>query len=173
MNIVFFILFALPLSARMLISPLDAMKDAYPNSTEIVKKNIILSKKDASNISKEAKIKLTSKIFRVFKAYKNEEFLAYGVLLSKKVRSKNAVILYIISKDSLLKSMEIIAFNEPAEYLPSKRWNSQFEDVPTETMLRTSKEIANITSATLSAKSITNGSRLAFALYNNMLKGQE
>ena len=173
MNIIFFILFALPLSAKMLILPLDAMKNAYPNSTEIVKKNIVLSKQNASTIAKEAKTKLPSKIFRVFKAYKNEELLAYGILLSKKVRSKNAVVLYIISKDSLLKSIEIIAFNEPAEYIPSARWNSQFKDIPTITMLRTSKEIANITGATLSAKSITDGSRLAFAFYNNILKGKE
>lgn len=173
MNIIFFILFALPLSAKILITPLDAMKDAYPTSTDVVKKNIILSKKNASTITSEANVKLPSKIFRVFRAYENEKVIAYGILLNKKVRSKNAAVLYIISQDSILKNIEIIAFNEPAEYLPSKTWNAQFENISTDTKLRSSKEIANITGATLSAKSITDGSRIAFAFYNNILKGKE
>lgn len=146
------------------------MQDAYPQSTKISKKNIIISKKSASIISKEAKTKIPSKIFRVFKAHQDNEILAYGILISKKVRSKNAVILYIISKDSILQGIEIIAFNEPSEYIPSNTWNSQFDNITTNTMLRVSKNIPTITGATLSARSITDGSRLAFAFYNEILK---
>lgn len=165
-----FLIFALPLSAKILTSPVDAMKNAYGLDTEISKKNIIVPKKHASRISKEAKVKLNTKIFRVFKASKNGSIIGYGILINKKVRSKNAVILYMISSDSILKSIEIIAFNEPVEYLPSDKWNSQFKNVSTDKMLRTSKEIPTITGATLSARSITNGSRVAFAFYNEMLK---
>lgn len=174
MRHLFYILlfFALPVSAKMLISPIDAMQNAYPQSTSILKKNILVPKKHALNIIKESKIKLTSKIFRTFKAYKNEEVIGYGILISRKVRSKNAVILYIISKNSILKSIEIIAFNEPMEYITSNTWNSQFQNIETTTMLRTSKEIPNITGATLSARSVTDGSRIAFAFYNEMLKGK-
>ena len=164
------LVFALPLGAKILISPIDAIKNAYPQSTEVIKKNMVISKKNAVNISKEAKTKISSKIFRVFKALKDDEIIGYGILLSKKVRSKNAVILYIISTNSILKSIEIIAFNEPAEYIPSNTWTSQFEEVPTTTMLRVSKNIPTITGATLSARSITDGSRLAFAFYNEMLR---
>ncbi|MCD6190216.1 MAG: FMN-binding protein, partial [Sulfurimonas sp.] len=66
--------------------------------------------------------------------------------------------------------IEIIAFNEPLEYLPSDKWNSQFENVSTDKMLRVSKEIPTITGATLSARSITDGSRVAFAFYNEVLR---
>ena len=163
-------LFALSLSAKVLISPVDAMKQSYGNEAVIVKKNILLSKVQASKIEKSSKTKLDSKIFRVFKATKESKLLGYGILINKKVRSKNAVILYFISKDANLKSIEIIAFNEPLEYLPSDKWNSQFEDVPTDRMLRVSKEIPTITGATLSARSITDGSRVAFAFYNEVLK---
>ncbi|MDQ7046017.1 MAG: FMN-binding protein [Sulfurimonas sp.] len=174
MKVLFFISLAcvLSLSAQVLISPHDAMNSAYPSSTNIEKKNMILSKKNASIISKQSKTKLKSKIFRIFKAYKNEEIIGYGILISKKVRSKNAVILYIISSDAVLKSIEIIAFNEPLEYIPSKTWKSQFQNIQTSQMLRTSKEIPTITGATLSARSITDGSRLAFAFYNQMLKSK-
>ena len=169
-SLLILLLFALPLSAKVLIPPIDAMKYSYGNEAVIVKKNILISKVQASKIEKASKTKLNSKIFRVFKATKESKLLGYGILINKKVRSKNAVVLYFISKDAILKSIEIVAFNEPLEYLPSDKWNSQFENVPTDKMLRVSKEIPTITGATLSARSITDGSRVAFAFYNEVLK---
>lgn len=168
--ILLFFIFTLSLSAQVLISPLDAMKNSYGESSTIEKKNILLSKAQASRIQKSSMTKLNSKIFRVFKATKDSKLLGYGILVNKKVRSKNVVVLYFISKDSILKSIEVIAFNEPLEYLPSDKWNSQFENIPTEKMLRVSKEIPTITGATLSARSITDGSRVAFAFFNEVLK---
>lgn len=169
-TLILLVFFALPLSAKILISPLDAMKQSYTNEAVIVKKNILLSKVQASKIEKAARTKLSSKIFRVFKATKDSKLLGYGILINKKVRSKNAVVIYFISNESLLKSIEIIAFNEPLEYLPSEKWNSQFENIRTDKMLRVSKEIPTITGATLSARSITDGSRVAFTFYNEVLK---
>lgn len=164
------LVFALPLSAEILTSPIDAMKYAYGQNSEISKNDILLSSEQESSISQEAKVALDTKIFRVFKAVADNKILGYGILISKQVRSKNAVILYIITKESLLKSIEIIAFNEPIEYLPSKEWSSQFQNIETTQMLRISKEIPTITGATLSARSAVDGSRIAFAFYNEMLK---
>lgn len=79
----------------------------------------------------------------------------------------------MITRESVLKGIEIIAFNEPVEYLPSKEWNSQFQNIPTTKMLRLSKEIPTITGATLSARSVTDSSRVAFAFYNEVLKEKE
>jgi hypothetical protein len=164
------LLVALPVGATILISPIDAMQYAYGEKSKISKKNILLTQEQADRITQAAKIKLDTKIFRIFKATVEGKTLGYGVLVNKKVRSKNAVVLYIITKEGIQKAIEIIAFNEPPEYLPSKEWSSQFENIPTTKMLRLSKEIPTITGATLSARSVTDGSRLAFAFYNEMLK---
>jgi len=170
--LMFLLAFAPQLSAKVLISPVEAMKQNYGASTDIEKKNILVSKAQASIIEKNASTKIKSKIFRVFKATKDSKLLGYGILINKKVRSKNGVVIYFISKDSVLKGIEIVAFNEPAEYIPSKTWNKQFENISTDKMLRVGKEIPTITGATLSARSITDGSRVAFAFYNEMLKGK-
>jgi len=159
------------LSAKVLISPVDAMKENYAQSTVIEKKRLTLSAEQKKQIQHSAKVKLRSKQYTVYIAKKNKETLGYGILINKKVRSKNAVILYIIANDTL-QSIEIIAFNEPHEYLPSKEWQKQFKSRSTNTMLQLSSEIPNITGATLSAKSVIESSRIAFALYNNFLKGK-
>ena len=146
------------------------MKYAYGLNSEINKKNILVSKKQAATISEKAKAKLNTKIFRVFKAVKDEELQGYGILINRKVRSKNAVVLYLISIDSILKGVEIIAFNEPPEYIPSETWMKQLENIPTDKNLVVSKDIPTITGATLSARSLVDGSRVAFAFYNEILK---
>ena len=80
--------------------------------------------------------------------------------------------MYIITNNAILKGIEIIAFNEPHEFIPSKTWTAQFQNIPTNKMLELSREIPTITGATLSARSVTDGSRIAFALYNELLKGK-
>ena len=105
------LLFALPLSAKVLISPIDAMQSTYGSDTTITKKNILLSKSKTKLIEQNSQQKLSSKIFRIFKATKEDKLLGYGILVNKKVRSKNAVVLYFISKDSVLKSIELFYEN--------------------------------------------------------------
>jgi len=159
------------LQAQLLVSPIDAMKESYGSDATISKKNILLTKDKFANIQKNARVKLETKIYRIFTAKKDEKVLGYGVLINKKVRSKNAVVLYFIA-DNTLKSIEIVAFNEPREYIPTKKWNSQFEGIKTDTKLELNRDIPSISGATLSARSVTDGSRVAFALYNELLKDQ-
>lgn len=166
------IFLTLPLSAKMLISPIDAMKQSYGVDSKIIEESIILSGAEAKKVQEASQVKLGSKIFKVFKAVQDGKTQGYGVLINRKIRSKNGVVLYMISPESILKGIEVIAFNEPMEYVPSKKWISQFENVDTQTSLMLSKDIPTITGATLSAKSFVDGSRVAFALYNEILKGK-
>ena len=167
---ILFLTFTLPLGAKMLISPFDAMTQTFGKDTKVSKKNILLKSSEAKKISQDAKVKLKSKIFRIFIAKKDSNIIGYGILVNRKVRSKNAVVLYMITKDSILKSIEIIAFNEPNEYIPSNIWMKQFKNISTTKKLRLNKNIPTITGATLSAKSIVDGSRIAFALYHEVIK---
>ena len=168
----FFIAFALPLSAKILITPQESMQMVFGDDVEIKKKNVLLKNDQAQKIQKNARVKLPSKVVRIYSALKDSKTLGYGILINKKVRSKNAVVLYHISKDDTLLSMEVISFNEPLEYLPTESWAKQFENKKTDNMLIVSKNIPTISSATLSANAITDGSRIAFAVYNELLKSK-
>lgn len=167
------IFLTLPLSAKMLISPINAMEQNYGAKCKIVEDSIILSAAEAKKIQEASQVKLGSKIFKIFKALQDGKTIGYGVLINRKIRSKNGVVLYMISQESVLKGIEVIAFNEPMEYVPSKKWISQFENVKTDAPLALDKNIPTITGATLSAKSFVDGSRVAFAIYNEILKGKQ
>lgn len=164
-----FLLMGHSLYAFILITPQEAMKHHFGENVTIEKKNILLSKKEALQVQAESGTKLKSKIFRIFKATANNVTLGYGVLVSRKVRSKNIVVMNFISQ-STLKSIEVIAFNEPQEYLPSSVWNKQFDNTHLTEQHKLSKNIAPITGATLSARGVINGSKIALALYKTVLK---
>ena len=163
--------FALSLSAKLLTSPIEAMQSHFGTETTVVKKNILLNKELFTKVQQAAKVKLDTKIYRVYIAKKADKAVGYGILISRKVRSKNAVTLYIIEDDQL-QTIEIIAFNEPLEYIPSRTWQQQFQKVPVSKQLRLKKEIPTITGATLSARAVTDGSQVAFAIYKELFKGE-
>ncbi len=160
-------------SAELLVSPAKSMQLAFSLDAHIEKKNILLSKEQVDTVEKETKNKLKTKLYQIYKATKDEHLLGYGILVSQMVRSKNCVVMYHISADKILKSIEIIAFNEPKEYLPNQQWKKVFNTVSTLEPLYLSKQIPTITGATLSARAVTDASRTAFAIYNQVLKEQK
>ncbi len=165
----FILLLTQQLSAQLLVSPIDAMKENFDRNATVTKKNILLTHDKFKTIQKNAGVKLTTKIYRIYTAKKDGKVLGYGILINRKVRSKNAVTLYFF-KDSVSQGIEVIAFNETLEYLPPKRWTKQFENRKTDKVLKLNREITNISGATMSAKSLTDGSRIAFAIYNMLFK---
>lgn len=164
-----FLLFS-ALKAQMLIAPQDAMRATFGSDAEIEKKSILIDKAQAAAIAQSAKTTLSTKVYRAFAVRQNENIIGYAVLLNEKVRTKNAAVLYMINISGAIKAIEIVAFNEPPEYMPSSIWMDQLDGKTLAQELRVGKDIPTITGATMSARNIADGSRLALALYDLVLK---
>ncbi len=173
MKFLLLLLSALQLSAGMLLTPQEVLKNNFGNDAVIVEKNIILKKVQKQEIQKAAKTKLNSSIVRTYKVSKESQHIAYAILLSNKIRSKNGVYLYTINSHGVLESIEVVAFNEPLEYIPSDTWKKQFANTPTTEHLNIPKNISTITGATLSARSVTESANIAMQIYNLVLKAQK
>jgi electron transport complex protein RnfG len=166
MKIFLLFFFAISLQAKLLLSPFDAMKANYGDNVEIVKKNILLSNEEAKAIQTQAQTKLDTKIYRIFTASNGDTLLGYGVLVMHKVRSKNMAVLSIITPDGILQGIEIIAFNEPMEYIPTEAWMRVLEKKTLTPGLNLGKDIPTVTGSTLSARAATKAARIALALFN-------
>jgi len=165
MKYLLFLFLTLSLQAKLLISPFDAMILNFGEDILIHKKSILLSSKEAKEITKLAGIKLKTKLYKTFVAKKDGIIIGYGILALYKVRSKNTAVLSIIALDGKLKTLEIIAFNEPMEYIPSKRWIQIFHDKHLSPSLALGKDIHSISGATMSARAVVKASRIALAVY--------
>ena len=158
------------LQAKLLISPFDALHAVYGKDVKIEKKNVLLTVKKAETVYKQAQMKKGGKIFRTFKVKKGDETIAYAILISRVVRSKDAAILYMISPKGVIEHVEVIAFNEPPEFTPSKQYVSQFKGKTDQDTLRVGKDIPTVTGATMGARNVTDGARLALAVFDMLFR---
>jgi hypothetical protein len=133
-------------------------------SKSVDTQNIILSDAQLQQLIKSAQQPIDSKLYRIYVAKNGDKTAGYGVLMNKKVRTKTAVALYLIGMDSKIKSIEIVAFNEPMEYLPTATWLNVFDNKNATNTLKLNQDIPTTTGATLSARAITDGARAALAL---------
>lgn len=148
----------------------EVIHSAFTNVSAIKAKRLILTSKQFSQIKAKAKTSVTTKIYRYYSIMKASKQLGVGVLITRKVRSQKATVLYLFDKNANLKLTEIMAFSEPPEFIPSKIWMSQLQNQKASARLTVGKDIPTISGATLSARSVSEGARVARAIYQIVLK---
>ncbi|MGA9046148.1 FMN-binding protein [Sulfuricurvum sp.] len=164
MKTVFFLLFAITSSfAQVLGDPMVLTQRAFA-AKSVETQNIILNDLQVAQLSKASTQKIDTRLYRIYSAKNGTQTLGYGVLVNKKVRTKTAIALYLIGVDGKIKSIEIVAFNEPLEYLPTKKWLDVFDNKNSASTLKLNQDIPTTTGATLSARAISDGARAALAL---------
>lgn len=149
--------------AQVLGDPVALTQHTFGSKT-VETQNIILSDSQLQQLIKTSQQSIESKLYRLYLAKNGDKTAGYGVLMNKKVRTKTAVVLYLIGMDSKIKSIEIVAFNEPMEYLPTTTWLKVFDQKSSGNTLKLNQDIPTTTGATLSARAITDGARAALAL---------
>jgi len=148
----------------------SVIKSSFSNVSKIEPKQLILTKQQFSKVQKRAKAQVTTRIYRYYAIKSGSKNLGYGVLISKKVRTKKATVLYAFDLSGRLKFTEIMAFAEPPEYIPGKTWMGQLHNQQSSAKLTVGKDIPTISGSTLSANSLTSGARIARAIYEIVLK---
>ena len=149
--------------AQVLGDPVALTQRAF-NAKSVDIRNIILSDAQVSELSRLSMQKINTKLYRIYLAKNSDKNVGYGVLINQNVRTKAAITLYLVGLDGKIKSTEIVAFNEPMEYLPSTTWLNVFDQKSSANTLKLNQDIPTTTGATLSARAITDGARAALAL---------
>ncbi len=142
----------------------QAVKGSFKAVDSIVPKRLILTRSQAEKIQYHAKARLETKLYRYYRFLSGEEVVGYGVLIARKVRTKKATVLYAFDPKGELRFAEIMAFGEPPEYIPNETWMGQFRSRDSDAPLQMGKDIPTISGATLSARSISDGARIARAI---------
>jgi Na+-translocating ferredoxin:NAD+ oxidoreductase RnfG subunit len=88
------------------------------------------------------------------------------------VRTHPEAFLVVLSPEGSVRSLRVLAFHEPLEYLPPGRWYEQFGGKSLADALRVGGDVHGIVGATLTAQATTRGVRRALALYQ-VLYGEE
>lgn len=167
------ILFAMgwgnPSQAKVYKTKDMALRDAFPGVEVIEKKMVFLDEDDQKKVEATAKVKLDGRIFTFYIGRKGQTILGYALFGSHVVRTKPEVYIVVINPDGSLRYVEILAFYEPEEYLPPKRWFEQLVGKFLDDTLWPKRGIRAVAGATLSVNGITQEVRKALAVFEVMI----
>lgn len=161
---------ASPMAARVLMTQEEALKLAFPSMASVERKTVFLEKGDIEKIQKLAKSKMESEVVTYYVGKSTAGVLGYVFFETHIVRTMPETFMAVVNPDGALKFVEILAFHEPEDYLPAKRWLALFEKKKLDKELWVKRGIRNITGATLTAQAVTGEIRRILAFFEIAIK---
>jgi len=156
--------------AKVFYSRSEALKLAFPDADRIEDESILLDDEQASRIEKLAKSKLESRLVRYHRGYRGAELLGYAFIDVHTVRTLPEAFLVVLTPEGAVRTVRVLAFHEPLEYMPPERWYRQFDQKTLAEPLRLGGDVHGIVGATLSSRATTEGVRRVLALYQVVVR---
>jgi hypothetical protein len=153
-----------PAYSTVFLAKDEALALAFPGNERIEERVIILTDAQKAEIEQRARAKLESELWTIYVGWKGGEVQGYAVIDSHIVRTLPETFMVVIDPKGALRRVDVLAFHEPPEYLPTERWIGQFKGHALDDDLKLGAGIQGITGATLSAQAMTAGVRRALAL---------
>jgi hypothetical protein len=132
----------------------------------------VLDAEQVRRVQELARAPLESQVVTIHTGFRGEEVLGFAVIDVHDVRTLPEAFMVVLTPEGRVRSLRILAFHEPLDYLPSQRWYDQFEGKDLGQPLRLGDDVHGVIGATLSARATTNGVRRALALYRVLLAEQ-
>lgn len=149
----------------------EALHLAFPEGTRVERKTLFLSDEQVERIQQLAKARVESKVVTYYVGAADTGIVGYAFFETHIVRTMPETFMAVIHRDGTVGMVEILAFYEPEDYKPSKRWLSQFENEKLSEDLWLKRGIRTISGATLTAHAITEGVRRMLATFSLVVQG--
>jgi hypothetical protein len=157
--------------AKVFYTRQEAVQLAFPDADRVEDEAVLLDDEQLQRIEQLSRSKLETRLVRVYRGFRQDALLGYAFIDVHNVRTLPEAFLVVLSPAGEVRSLRVLAFHEPLEYMPSERWYEQFRDKSLGEPLRLGGDVHGIVGATLSAQATTLGVRRALAFYAVMLRG--
>lgn len=162
-----------PSHAKVFASQNQALAEAFPDATRIDRSTRVLRAEEVQRIEALTRGDVESKIIVLHTAYKNDELLGHAHIDVHNVRTKPEAFMVVLAPSGVVRSVRVLAFHEPLDYLPTDRWYAQFEGKSKQDRLRVGHDVHGVVGATLSARAASDGVRRMLAYWEVLLKTSE
>jgi hypothetical protein len=127
----------------------------------IERKTLFLTDDQVAAIQSAAKAKVESKVVTYYAGRRG-----IGFFETRTIRTMPATLFIVLNRDGSVQAVEILAFYEPEDYLPPKRWLKTFDMKSLSDDLWLKRGVYNVSGATISAHVITESVRKYLATYS-------
>ena len=145
--------------ARVLVSQKDALAMAFGAATP-ERRTAFLTDAQAKAVEELALAKLETKIWTYYVSGSTTAYFE-----SHLVRTMNETVMVVVGADAKVRSVEILSFAEPPDYMASPRWLEQLKGKPLDEDLAPRRGLRGIAGATLTAEAVSRGVRRALAVH--------
>lgn len=167
----FFAFTASSASARVYSTREAALKRAFPQATAIELRALYLDAAELSRIEKASGAKLDSRLFTYYEAKGQSGVIGYASIAGHTVRTKQEIYMVVIAANGVIDFVEILAFYEPEEYMPPKRWLAIFSGKALTDALWPKRDIPVISGATITTYTLTAEVRKTLAVFETLVLG--
>lgn len=155
---------ATPAGATVQLSHDQALALAFPRArTEAL--SWVLTDSQARAVEQRARVKVQSKLLAATAGFRGDTLAGVAFFDSRTVRTMPGVFMVVVSPDTTIARIDVIAFHEPPDYRPPSRWLGLFPRRKLGDGLWAGRDIRNLSGASLSARAVTESARLALAAY--------
>jgi hypothetical protein len=159
-----------PAAAKVFYSRQEAIALAFPEADRVEKRTFILTPEQVERIEQHSRSPLESKLVTLYTGWKDGRVDGYAHIDVHTVRTKPEGFMVVLDAQGRVRSLRVLAFYEPLDYLPAERWYAQFEGRSTEDALRLGRDIHGVAGATLSARAATRGVRRVLAYHAVLIR---
>jgi len=148
----------------------EALELAFPQADRIESDTFVLEADQVSRIERLAGSPVDTKLVKIYRGFKGDQIVGYAVIDMHRVRTLPEAFMVVLDPRGSVRSLRVLAFHEPLEYLPTDRWYDQFGAKDLEEPLRLGGDIHAVVGATLSARAATRGVRRILAYYEVLIQ---
>jgi len=157
-------------SAKVFIGQNQALEAAFPDATRIERRSELILSKDMQRLEMLTGEDSLPKIVVLHVAWKDDQLLGYAHIDVHNVRTKPEAFMIVLTPEGVVRTVRILAFHEPLDYLPTDRWYAQFQGKGREDRLRVGGDVHGVVGATLSARAAADGVRRMLAYWEVLLR---
>ena len=141
----------------------EALRFAFPDAT-IQSSIVFLTDQEKKIVEETSGAELSSALVARYVAVRSQTVVGRAYLDTHVVRTKKESLLVILDPDGRVKRVEVVAFLEPPEYQPNRKWYEQFEGKELNKELQLKRQIHPVTGASLTARATTEAVRRVLAI---------
>lgn len=153
-----------PAGARVLLSQKDALALAFPGLA-VERRTAYLSEEQRKRAEEDGHVKVDSRVWSYYVAASSEGARGYAYFDSHVVRTMPETVMVVVDAGGTVRLVEVLAFAEPDDYLPRRRWLEQFRGQALDKELMVRRKIRNVAGASLTAEAATDAVRRVLAVH--------
>lgn len=150
--------------ARVLLTQEEALASAFPGCT-VERTTVYLTTAESARAAALAEDEPPGGVVFVYRATCGGAFAGTAYFDHHRVRTLAETVMVVVTPDAKVSRVEVLAFDEPIEYMPREAWYDQFEGRALDDELRLKAAIRPVTGATLTARATTAAARRVLALH--------